>query len=90
MLTVACPLLLPLLVYLIGAAMGANEQRTYPRRHPSAMITPAELQRQDKDWMRHLDQNWVQVPIIARVWHPPTLNYEMRPTTKWVRKSSQG
>ena len=51
-------------------------------------ITAAQLQQQDQEWMQQLDANWIQVPVIARVWHPPTLSFEMRPTTKWVRRDS--
>lgn len=87
---VAAPILLPLLAYVILSALGAGE--TYPQRPRKTMprtITAAQLQQQHDEWTAHLDAGWEQVPVIAMVWHPPTLSYELRPTTKWVRINDQ-
>jgi hypothetical protein len=86
---IAAPILLPLLAFLTFSALGMGE--TYPPRHRKTMprtITAAQLQQQHEEWMRQRDTNWELVPVIARVWHPPTLSFEMRPTMKWQRKDS--
>lgn len=80
------PLWLPLLLYLIGSTLSAHESRTYPRHTMSPASLASELQRQTSEHQSFIEGNYDSVPVIARVWNPPTLSYELRPTMKWVRR----